>query len=280
VVAQEYEDFSPVLITDKTEASKNRISIKNALAKSPVPIEVFEIDFFAYGLNKKVKTRRKIGEIIADVLKMTSQADAVVFVAPNEKIFSNHLQVLAGSLARNPDKNCAATSAILLHRHQPVHGVHEKIDFRQLDPYAPIGYARFIFRVSALPDDLNLALPYVDRKAMAILVGECGIAPEIPSTVLLYVDHEFPSGPWDEGQENELISSFCPAAFAISTGHEIVLPPLQPPLQLTAVAARGYWLIIKLLRWRWIVAQARLLRKHGVGARFEVLKRKLKSGLV
>ena len=273
VVAQEYEDFSPVLVIDKTEFRKNQSTIENTLSKLSVPIEVLEIDFFAYGINKDIKTRRRIGEVIADVLEITLWADAVVFVAPNEKIFSNHLQVLAGSLARNPDKNCAVTSAILLCNNQPVHGVHEKIDFRQLDPCAPIGYARFIFRVSALPNDLNLALPYLDRKAMAILVGECGISSEIPSTVMLYVDHEFPSGPWDEGQENNLISSFAPNAFAISTGHEIILPPLTAPS--TAIDMARH--IIKRLSWNWIVAQASALHRDGLVVRINVLKRKLKS---
>lgn len=278
VVTQEYKNFSPVLVIDKTAIGNNRSSIENILAKLPVPIDVLEIDFFAYGINKEIKTRRRVGEIITAVLKVTSQADAVVFVAPNEKIFSNHLQVLAGSLARNPDKNCAATSAILLRNNQPVHGVQERIDFRQLDPCAPIGYARFIFRISALPDDLNLALPYLDRKAMAILVGECGISPEIPSTVLLYVDHKFPSGPWDEGQENELISSFCPAAFAISTGHEIILPPLTAPPTAIDMAChiikRLSW---KRLNWNWMLAQVSSLRRDGLLARIDVLKRKLKS---
>ena len=278
---QEYGDYSSALIIDKALSAENRNNIEIALAQSTVQIQMLEVAFIEIGINKEIKTKRKLGGVITEVLSQPLQADAIVFVAPNEKIFSNHLQVLAGSLARNPDKNCAATSAILLHRDKPVHGVHEKIDFRQLDPCTPIGYARFIFRVSALPDDLNLALPYLDRKVMAILVGECGISPEIPSTVLLYVDHEFPSGPWDEGQENELISSFCPAAFAVSTGHEIILPPLSllAP-SLGGVAASGFWRIIKRLRWSWIVTQARLIRNHGLSARLEVLKKKLKSGLV
>lgn len=276
VVAQEYKNFSPVLIIDKAETRENRSSIEIALARSPVPFEVLEVDIFTYGINKVIKTRRRVGAIIAEILGGASQFDAVVFVAPNEKIFSNHLQVLVGNLIRHPDKNCAATSAILVRSGQPVHSVHEKIDFRQLDPCAPIGYARFIFRVSAFSDDLNLALPYLDRKAMAILVGESGISPEIPSTVLLYVDHEFPSGPWDEGQENELISSFSPSAFAISTGHEIILPPLSAASLSAVDTAVGFWKILKLLRWHWIVAQVRQLRRHGLAARLEALKRRLK----
>ena len=173
VVAQEYENFSPVLIIDKTTASKYRPDIESVFAKSPVPIDVLEIDFFAYGINKEIKTRRKTGEIIAAAIELASPvADAVVFVAPNERIFSNHLQVLVGSLERNPDVNCVATAAILSQTAQPIHGIHERIDFREFNPVFPVGYARFIFRVSGLPKDLRLALPYLDKKTMAALVGD------------------------------------------------------------------------------------------------------------
>jgi hypothetical protein len=274
VIAQEYKNFSPVLVIDKIAIGNNRSSIDNTLAKLPVPIDVLEIDFYAYGINKEIKTRRRVGEVIAAVLKVTSQADAVVFVAPNEKIFSNHLQVLAGSLIRNPGANCAATAAILKHTDQPVHGVHERIDFCELSPAYPIGYARFIFRVSALPNDLSLALPYLDRKAMAALVGDNTITQEIPSTVMIEVANEFPSGLWDEGKENELISSFCPSVFTLSTGHEIILP--QPAVQ-GPLAAYMIDKIIKRLNRNWILAQISSLRRDGLSARIDVLKRKLKS---
>jgi hypothetical protein len=267
--AQEYEDFFPVLVTDKNDADKHQTNIETVLAKSPLPIEVLKVDFFDYGLDKSVRTRRKTGAAIADVLRRTSQADAVVFVAPNERLFSNHLDVLAASLGRNPDKNCAASAAILIHGDQPARGVHERIDFGRLDPDAPIGYARFMFRVSALPHDLDLALPYVDRKAAAILVGELGLSQEIPSTVLLDARRAFPADPWDERQENELISTFCPAAFAVLTGHEIVLPPSRS----TAVEAINFW-VVKLLSWRWLQAQARLVREQGIATRLAALKGK------
>ena len=274
VVAQDYEDFSSVLIIDKEVFRKNRFSIETALAKLPVQIEVMEIDLFDYGIDREIKTRLNMGKVIADVLKLTLQADAVVFVAPNEKIFSNHLQVLAGSLMRNPHTNCAATAVILNHIDQPVHSVHERIDFSQFNPAFPIGFARFIYRFSALPEDLNLALPYLDRKTMAVLAGDNIITQELPSTVIIDLTNEFPSGPWDEGKENNLIASFSPNAFAISTGHEIILPPLTPAPTQIVMASH----IIKQLSWNWIVAQANALRRHGLSARLEVLKRKLKSG--
>jgi hypothetical protein len=271
VVAQEYENFSPVLIVDKMVASKYRSSIENTLAKSSVKIDVLEIDFFTYGINKEIKVRRKTGEVIAAVLALTLQADAVIFVAPNEKIFSNHIQVLAGSLIRNPDTNCAATAAILKHSDQPIHGIHERIDFSKLNQLLTIGYARFIFRVSALPNDLNLALPYLDRKVMAILIGNNSITQEIPSTVIIDVITEFPSGTWDEGHENNLIASFSPNAFAISTGHEIILPQLVSNSPEAGMSCKE----IKRLSWEWIVIQATLMRRDGLMVRIKELKRKL-----
>lgn len=276
VVAQEYEDFSPVLIIDKAAASENRSGVEAVLAKSPVPIDVLEVDFFTYGPNRETKTRRRIGEVITEVLGWTSQADAVVFVAPNEKIFSNHLQVLTGSLTRNPDKNCAVTSAILKHGQQPIRSIHERIDFRHLNPSVPNGYARFIFRISAFPKDLDLALPYLDRKALAALTGEDKIHQEIPSTVVIDIENEFPSGPWNEGQENAVISDFSPAAFATYTGYETILPPL--PSQVAPVT-NVLRLISQLLRWRWVVAQVRALRRQGLAAWLVAKKRELKKKL-
>ncbi len=278
VVAQEYDNFSPVLVLDTAAARENRSSIEAALANSPVPIDLMEVDFFSYGPTREIKTRRSLGAVIADIIRRTSPADALVFVAPNEKIFSNHLQVLAGSLARNPDKNCAATAAILKNGLQPIHGVHERIDFRQLDATAPIGYGRFMFRVSALAEDLHIALPYLDRKAMAVMMGGGIIAQEIPSTIVINVEREFPSGLWDEGQENELISSFCPEVFAIFSGHEIILPPLSLPGGLSITPEAGEpGLVTRLLQW--VVMQLRKLYREGLGARIIALIRKLKNKL-
>jgi hypothetical protein len=276
IINQEYSDFLPVLIIDKTEAKKIRSIIEMNLQKLYVNIELLEINFFDYGVDEGARTRRKIGKIIDEVLKSPLQADAVMFVAPNEKIFSNHLTVLAGSLIRNKNANCASAAVIFKELDNPVNSVHERIDFSKIDPRSPIGYARFIFRVSSLSDDLSIALPYLDRKSMAVLIGNSTIYHELPSTVIIDVKNEFPSGTWDESQENEIISSYCPNTFGISLGHEIVLPQLES----FALGPNSFLRLIKLLQWRWIFAQIMLLRRHGVSARMKVLKRKLNNGLL
>jgi hypothetical protein len=54
VAAQEYKDFSSILVIDSAEADKYRNNIQNSLAQSPA-IDVLETNFFTYGINKKTQ---------------------------------------------------------------------------------------------------------------------------------------------------------------------------------------------------------------------------------
>lgn len=274
VRAQQYPHFSATLFIDAALPGETRARIEAQLAKSAVPLALVAIDFFSYSADRSVTIRRRVGQVLAELLDRSMQADAVVFVAPNEKILSNHLEVLAGSLARNPDAACAATAVIHQHGVQGVHGVQEAINFHQLRVEAPIGYARFMLRVAALEQDLQVFLPYLDRKSMAVLSGGGDIVQELPSTVLIQVASEYPSGPWDEGQENELIASFSPSVFTARTGHAIILPPLSLP-----TAAVGGMPVRPSHRFGWLVFQSRLMRRDGALARLAALTRKIERRL-
>jgi hypothetical protein len=264
ITVQDYPHFSPALVMDREDAIKNRKSLDILIAKSSVAITVLTIDYFSHRATQK---KRNTGEIIAQVLENIRKGhDAVIFVAPNENLFSNHLYILAGSLARNPNIGVSATAAIIKH-HESLHGNHETIDFRQLDPLFPVGYGRFIFRISMLPKDLHLALPYLDRKALAALIGENTISQEIPATVIIQTDSFFPAGQWDEGQENELLTSFCPSVFTIYPGFEIKLPVLS---YVIPMKKKKYKYI------KWIIVQIIALRKQGLSMRIRALKRKIK----
>ncbi|PPD05141.1 MAG: hypothetical protein CTY29_02450 [Methylobacter sp.] len=268
---QEYDSFSSFLVIDKSQAYEHRPSIEALLADSSKVISVLEIDFYSFGIGKKIKARQKMGQCITQILALTGHVDALVFVAPNEKIFSNHLLVLAGSLMRNPDAMCTSTAMILKRKDQPIHAVHETIDFRELQPghgFA-IGYARFAFRTDGLSEDLKLALPYLDRKPMAVLMGNNIPIQEAPATVIVDLEHEFPSGKWNEGCENTVIAEYSRSAFSIYTGCQIILPPLAS----YDLAATGK--TIKRLSREWFGIQITLLRKYGLMERLKELKRKL-----
>ena len=271
VSVQEYANFSSALIVDKRAANDFRREIEAALAAAPVTIELVELDYFSYGIHPKIKARRRLGSVLAQLLDTTAGFDAVMFVAPNEKLFSNHLAVLAGALQRKPDVHCAATAAVLLNGDMPVHDVHETLDFGHVNRVGPTGYGRFIFRVGAIPKDINIALPYLDGRPLAVLLGDNAIDQQLPASIMIYVEQDFPERSWDDAAENEIIRTYSPRAFKLSTG----FGPRPVPTAMCVPAVSKLQLASKVFNRRWIAAQIHAIREQGLSARLQVLKRKL-----
>lgn len=271
VRVQEYKNFSPALVVDTRALSAFRGEIEAALATSPVRIEIIEIDYFRSCIHPEVKTRRRLGEIIQQLLGVAGGADAFMVVAPNEKIFSNHLAVLAGALQRTTTVHCAATAALLLDGDQPVHSVNELIDFGHVDRTGPPGYGRFIFRLSSIPTDISSALPYLDGRPLAVLVGGNAIDQQLPATITIDLQTEFPERTWDEAAENEIIRDYSPGAFKLATGvGSRTLPTLPVPPTITKLQ-----LARRLVNRRWVQIQIQAIRKQGLPARMQVFRQKL-----
>ncbi len=296
VLSQEYPDFSATLYIDKTFSEKHRETVKASLEKSSIKIDLIEIDFFEHDTTalQAIRTRRPLGKIFAEILAHASLYDAIMFVAPNEQIFSNHLQVLASSLARNPDTHCAATAVILKREDQPINSIHELVDFTWHDTSLPNGFARFIFRVSALSKDLNLALPYLDRKALPLLVEKNIIHHELPATVIIDVDNIFPTHLLKEEQENTIIHDMFPQIFKKYLGYQMTPLPtvpvvpeqeqekkseIAPPSSVTVKNHRSTLILFIKLSFVWVFAQIRALTKDGFRKRLSTMKQILEKKL-
>ncbi|MES2832652.1 MAG: glycosyltransferase family 1 protein [Pseudomonadota bacterium] len=276
VEVQEYQNFSATLYIDACDAERYRETILAALQKSRSPIKLVEIDFWDYGIHPEIKAGRKLGQIFYGLLLAAVGHDAFVVVAPNETLFSNHLGVLAGALQRDPYVDCAATAVILIDGDAPVHAVHELIDFGHVDRAGPPGYGRFIFRMAGIPDDIHIALPYLDGRPLAVLAGGKTIDQQLPATVTIDLATEFPARTWDEAAENEVIRSFSPDAFKLATG----FGP-RPQIRCAAHAQGGTGDMTigqfgrKLFNRRWVGVQVDAIRKQGLAKRMQVFRRKL-----
>lgn len=227
VLVQEFRNFSAVLLIDHRIRSDDLDEIKAHLAHCNVEIELRLTEFHVHDGAGKILSSRPLGRIIGDAIRRAGHADAVVFVAPNETIFSDHLRVLVCCLRRNPEQACAATAATLKGTGEPSKQVHDKIDFWQFDGMGrigfdsteAIGFARFMFRLSALPADFEIALPYLDRFALAALIGPAELECELPATVVIDTQEEFPCQPFDAAaaaQEIAVIRDYCPEAWPLS----------------------------------------------------------------
>jgi hypothetical protein len=270
LAAQDYSDLEPVFVIDRVSAREHYTEITQSLARATPAVRILELDFFDHGPTGLVKGERKLGNVIAEIIDDARDVDALMFVAPNERLLSNHVQVLAGSLIRDPQRHCAATAAIIRNGEATVHTVSEQFEFGFYNDEAPIGCARLIFRRESLPTNLNLALPYLHGKPLAALVGEHKIQQELPSTVIIDIQAPFPTGKWNQGMENELLSDFCPEVFTVYRGYFREMPSLAPRV----VAAPASIPYSRLSR-RWVLYQIEALRERGVQERVQLLKSKI-----
>ena len=272
VNVQEYTALGAALVVDMRACAAYCAEIESALAASPIPIELVEVDFFSYGIHPEIKARRKTGAVIAELLPAAGGFDAVMFVAPNEALYSNHVAVLAGALQRDPDANCAATAAVLHRGDAAIHDVHELIDFGHVNAEGPPGYGRFIFRSAAIQADIGIALPYLDGRPLAVMVGRKTIAQQLAASVVIDVKDAYPKRTWNDAAENEIIHDYSPGAMKISTGFgpRPEVGPFRAPSAIGKLQK-----LAGMMNRRWIKAQITALKKQGLRARLKVLKRKL-----
>ncbi|MGR3886088.1 glycosyltransferase family protein [Pseudomonas sp. 1152_12] len=269
VARQNYTNFTATLVIDRVAASDLRSEISRILSTSPTPIQIKEIEGYKYGIHPEIKVKRLLGDTLKELVSDAAQSDAIVFVAPNEKLLANHLTTLAGALQSDPEVNCAATAAIMDDGHSPVHTIHELVDFGHVDAAGPPGYGRFIFRTAALPTDLNIALPYLDGRPLAAMItGQ--IKHLLPATVILDVRQSFPERAWDEAAETELIKDFNPQVLKVSAGFYMSATPAP-----VYIEAPNRSIARLFLNKTWVKAQIHAIRTQGLSARLAVLKRKL-----
>jgi hypothetical protein len=270
--SQEHHNFEATLVIGKEETIEVKNTITEAVKNSSAKITVKELDVFLPGIRTEIRTRRKTGAILAEILASDDHSDLLTFVAPNERIYSNHLNVLAGPLQLNPDINCTASAAVLENKDAPIHTVHELIDFGHLNPLGPTGYGRFMFKKSAIPRDIHIALPYLDGRPLAVLVGSNKIHFQSPATVTIDLTEKFPGQTDDGVAETEIIRDFSPEALTLSAGFYMnVTPQVVAPV----ASLQNTKLSRLLVNPAWLKAQLHAVRVHGLKARLSVLKGKL-----
>ena len=275
LAAQNYSNISAVLVVDSNLSKVFLDQIHTAVKSSRIPIEVLEVTFFRYGVQPETKAARNLGAVIAELLKLSVGYDAFMVVAPNEKLMSNHLTVLAGALQRDPHLHCAATAAVLLKNDAAVNDVHELIDFGHVNIDGPPGYGRFIFRMASMPTNLDIALPYLHGRPLAVLIGSGVIAQQLPATISLDLMMSFPEREWDEAAENEVIWACNPKAMMVRTGFG-ARPQIAPPAVWRPEVSK-IRKAFRLLSISWIKAQILAIGKQGLSARLKILKTKVLS---
>ncbi len=274
ISAQDYGGLSSSLVVDRKITPLQRAKIMDGMVRSAARIELVELDYFDYGAEGRVVTHRRLGEIIQDLLDRPSTDDAFMLVAPNEQLFSHHVTVLAGALMRKPALTCAATAAILRRGDASIHGIHELLDFGHVDKDGPAGLGRFLFRSSAIPDDLKIALPYMNCRSLALLVGNAGLAQQMPASIVIDLENVFPQACGSDAFEGKIIEEYSPDSFILKPGFgpRTFLGDVVHDEPRVARMPIGRFLGL-LVNYRWVMLQFREIRRQGLSARVNILKK-------
>jgi hypothetical protein len=270
--AQTYTNWTPILVTDiaLTEDQHSQLEVQGFAHQ--------KVSFFEHPLAGESTRNRPLGQIILTLLENTSTVDAVQFVAPNERLMSNHIAVLAGALQRRADCDCAATAAIIERGDSPIHEINELLDFGHVDAASSPGCGRFIFRTASLPKYLHIALPYLRGRPFAAMVNGRPIDQQLQASIMIDAQKHYPPRNWDDAAENELLQDYTRAPLGMYFGYgprprpspapvAAVTPPPALPKRINLLD----FVRFSLKNPRWVKAQLQLISKEGLGKRLRVL---------
>ncbi len=166
--AHRAQGYEAVLLVDERDlrAAGKRLS---AMAQGDaVPPALRGAAFFQRDSTGKVVRRNRIGTILKAEFQAAPEGSALLFAAPNETLFSNHVAILAALLSRHPEADYAHSKAITRltdGKGEPFFGVENEFDPLSRDPGAPIGLGRFLFRAGAFHEPVDLLLESLDLRA-------------------------------------------------------------------------------------------------------------------
>lgn len=269
ISAQDYECFYPTLVVHSMLNDELLEQIETTIKNVGSKATTTKVDFYNHE-NELATCKRKLGDIIYELISFTKNADAFIIIAPNESLYSNHVSVLAGALNRNPDASCAATAAII-HNGEVVHEINELLDFGHVDRLGPPGCGRFIFKLNKVSGDASRVLRTLDGRPLAALIGTNQLFQQFQATIEIDIHKEFPLRIWNEFGENLILKTTFPESMNIFFG--INPQPAEGAYQAPKLTLYKLWL--KFFNVFWIRAQLKALKREGLARRLKVLKRKL-----
>jgi hypothetical protein len=217
VRTQRHAGSRGLLLVDELDAAQKSREIEAAVAAANGRLCVRGVRFFERDNDGNIRGRRRLGQIISEAVSELPADALFAVVAPDEELFAEHTQSLAGALQRNPDAPFAHSNAIYRHVSDgnTYFDLQEEMDYLCCPTHRPLGFGRFLFRKSVYAEHIHSALRYVDSKTIALLTaagtnlgepaasGRASIICDIQSAFNTALDAEAP-------KELEVIRDYCP----------------------------------------------------------------------
>jgi hypothetical protein len=249
LLAQKGVSIRAVLAMDTRDVEIFGPRIRARLNELAVPFEIEAVHFVDRYPNGSPKRRRRAGEIISEVIGSLVQADYLCIVAAHERLFSDHVCSLMRTLQDSGEAGSAWSDALFTRRSEGKEhaDLDDEPDIRLPGEYKPIGFGRFVFRMSALGTRLPTTLPYLDTLAMHLLFGITKSLPSKRCTLLAGAPEGYHAQTLGVSAdlEREILVDYSPEIFRITPRVDATQQPqqlhhLQPDsLSLDRMSAEG-----------------------------------------
>jgi hypothetical protein len=207
---------------------------KCRLNAAQAPMEIVPLNFMDRRPDRSVIGRRPAGESISEILRSVVNKEIYVcIVAPEERLFSDHLSSLLGTLQDSPGVECAWAD-MLQSRNvsgDPGTDLCDDPEVNNSECGKPLGFGRFLFRMSAVEDRIHTALPYLNNRAIDLLFGAVRSTPTRRCT-LITAQRDRTPGLDNQATlelEREILIDFDPDAFRVKHVVQVSQPQQTEP---------------------------------------------------
>ena len=175
IAQQRHAGCQATLLIDTADLARNKDAIVKAVSQPGASIAVRGVVYREVDETGGIVRRARLGEVISDAIREIPSASMLCIVAPDEQLFSDHIQSLVGVFGRSPQASVAHSHLLYRNIRERTlnHDLQEELNFLNPAQHEPLGFGRFLFRRSAFAESIHSALRYVDSKAIVLLVAAC-----------------------------------------------------------------------------------------------------------
>ena len=220
VSTQTYPNLTCVLLVDGFTQEKLGARIQKQLRECRVPVELLRVDFGPRDRRGRFGKRLRFGLVVQELLRALPPDALFCIVGEREQLFADHVTTLVKTLAGSTAASACAFSVLRTdNTGTDSYEVQDGVDVFGHVPGAPFGAARFLIRRPANDEELACVLPWLDSKALALLVAQADCVLTRRATLLHVVDSAAErKEAAAAGFEDEIMRDFLPSARCAGAG--------------------------------------------------------------
>ena len=191
-ISQRLVNICAVLLIDEGDYRTHGQEVQAKLLEHGLKTEVLPLPFFVRRSDGSCVRRQLLGRVLASVIESLPDSSLFLMLAPNERLFSDHVAAMLRSLQGDPEAGFAYSPAVLRHV------LESKLTYDLLPElnvahnwHLPPGFGRYLIRRSSIRPEQLAVMRYLDLHALKPIIGELKGVSSNRATLLSRIQEPF-----------------------------------------------------------------------------------------